>query len=133
MSGRSLTLERRAVGPARRLVDRDQAGEPRHQLMLEREREDRLVGLLRLERRMVRATSASAILRRAHSLERPLPSAAFASGSVTIHGRSPMRPLISTDAGELGELRREHQRLAAIEVGQHLRRHVGLRVREASP
>src|SRR5258708_20760067 len=41
--------------------------------------------------RMVRAISASSILRRAHSLDRPLPSAAFASGSVTTQGRSPIR------------------------------------------
>ncbi len=47
--------------------------------------------------RRVRAISASSILRRAHSLERPLPSAAFAKGSVTTQGRSPIRPLISTE------------------------------------
>ena len=46
--------------------------------------------------RSVRATSASAILRRAQSLDRPRPSAALASGSVTIHGRSPIMPLTSS-------------------------------------
>ena len=39
--------EARAVGTARRLLDRDQAGESRHQMVLEREREDALVGLVR--------------------------------------------------------------------------------------
>ena len=46
--------------------------------------------------RSVRATSASAILRRAHSFDGPLPWAAFASGSVTTQGRSPIMPLTSS-------------------------------------
>ena len=54
--------------------------------------------------RRVRATSASAILRRAQSFERPLPSAALASGSVTIHGRSPIVPLISSVPASAAEL-----------------------------
>src|SRR3954452_23537266 len=39
-------LQRLAIGAARCLVDRNEAGEPRHELMLERKRENGLVGFL---------------------------------------------------------------------------------------
>ena len=47
MIGSSDDLERLAFGTARRLVDRDQAGQPRDELMLERQRQNGLVGIFR--------------------------------------------------------------------------------------
>ena len=122
--------EPRAVGTARRLVDRDQAGQPRHQMMLEREREDALVGLLRRDR-----------AQRARDLgvgdlaPRPQLGQALAFGRVGERQRDDPRlvadqALDLERAGERADLGRERHRLAAIEVGQHGRRHVGAAGRE---
>ena len=46
LSGTSARVSSAPSGRVTRLVDRDQAREPRHQVMVEREREDALVGLI---------------------------------------------------------------------------------------
>ncbi len=80
--------------------------------------------------RSVRATSASAIFRRAHTFDSPAPSRGVRQRQR--HAPRPLAdpPLDLDRAGKLLEPRRQHQRLAAIEVRQRLRRHVGLRAGE---
>ena len=71
-----------------------------------------------------RSISASVILRRAHSFERPAPSAALATGSCTIQGRSPIMPADFERAGERADLGGDHHGLAAIEIGQRRGRRI---------
>ena len=75
--------------------------------------------------RASRATSASAILRRAQSFDDALALAPRRRAAAsTGQGWPPILPLIVSVPSTLDSLRRDHQRLAAIEVGQHRRRHV---------
>ncbi len=88
-------LERFALGTARCLSTVTRPVK-RVTAMLEREREDGLVGVLRSRPPAWCGDLGVADLRRARSSERPLPSRYWRVEASTTQGWSPIRPLIST-------------------------------------